>query len=352
MIMKKFPVVFLVLCCTLGNFSACSDPSRFETASKLADKGDYAGAVSYLEDKHTERNHKYYGLHGLYCSKLAIPRYRDAVHDYETLLTLGYENNYYALCELALWSYCIEEFDKAVFYGKQAEFFSEQKENQLITFVMAESYYGMGDYDGSLELYRQLAEGNDASLSDALDYNKVLSIVHGDDSLLKFWEGLDLDGLSQEERDDLCFEYAKALLELGRFCEAQDCLDKLGTSSKQSVLMPPYKSFVSFIVSGIPSSGEQPLYMDTVEKMLKGSLVVFTSVPDLELLRLSTLYFYFKQDYARAGVYCSLLKNFSMDIRSQKKILDKAEIEQYFAHDRLYLMVKEYMDAAVGLGTK
>ena len=336
--MAKRIVLFLALCCSVVIFATSSDLSRFKTAGAFIKEENYVAAVSCLEDERTERNFRYYGLHGVCCAKLPIPRYRDAIQDFETLLGMGFENNYNVFCELTQWSYFIAEFEKAIEYGRRASPFPHQTYSSLVTCIMAESYYKLGRYAESLEMFELFVKSGDALLPAFIDYNKVRSIVNDDNSLEEFWDSLGFDNLSETEKDDLIIDYAKALMELGKFDKARKQLEKVPNTSNKRFLANAYSSFLTFILSGDCSSAERLLYLNYVEETIKGRFIISNLPPDVELLKLSTLYFYFRRDYKRAGIYCSWLIRYANDIRGQAVSCNKADIECYFANDRLYLI--------------
>ena len=139
---------------------------------------------------------------------------------------MGFEDNYNVFCELTQWSYFIAKFEKAIEYGRRASLCPHQTDYSFVTCIIAESYYKLGRYAESLEMYELFVKSGDALLPAFINYNKVRSVVNADNSLEEFWDSLNFDNTSKVEKDNLTLKYAKALMELGKFDKASNLLKK------------------------------------------------------------------------------------------------------------------------------
>ena len=106
--------ILLIIYITITTFCLCSctDSKYLEKAAILAKQNDYQAALSILENKiHVKDNPKYLIAHGLCCSNISFPRYRDAIKDFDALRYTEYGKGTKSLYLLATWSYYINEYE-------------------------------------------------------------------------------------------------------------------------------------------------------------------------------------------------------------------------------------------------
>ena len=327
-------IMFFCLC-------SCSDKKYLEKAAKLANEKEYQAAVSVLEKKiHVKDNPKYLILHGLCCSELKFPRYRDAVKDFKALLNIEYEKDGKILFELANWSFHINEFEDTVFYAQKASEICDDEYSMILWLFMADSYYNLGKYDESLRIYSKMINDKEVTSFVRIDYNKVLSILNNHDYLSEFWKSINWDEQSPNEKENLIFYYAKALLEIGKIKEALQYFESVTKERVDKNSVEAYKIFCLALLDKTNVKNDECMYIKDIEEIIKGNAVVFLDFPNLELIKLSALYFYLMQDFNRFEAYCRPWVIYSKDIPLLDTSSDIDEFEMYFKNDRLFKLVK------------
>lgn len=343
--MKRNLLLIIGLTITVS-LCSCSDASYLKEASLLTRQEDYKNALAILETKVVnKRNPKYLLMHGLCCSKMKIPRYRDAVTDFKALEKTKYGEDKKVLFKISDWSFHIHEYEDAIFSASKAMPDFDAEMQSILRFFIASSYYNLGRYEESLHEYSELAKDDNATPYMLIDYNKLLSITNGDDSLVLFWDSLNLDGQKQEDKENLLFYYAKALLEIGKIEESAKCFDLLKTSSLNQKLIQVYDSFREFLLTKSSPKEQGCFYVEDIEKVLDGTVVVFLSPPDLELLKLSVIYFYFCKDYERVKMYCSLLIKWEKDLKTMYTISNIDDVRIYLKNDRLFNIAESLFES-------
>ncbi len=343
--MKRNLLLIIGLSITIS-LCSCSDASYLKEASFLTSQGDYNNALTILETKVVnKKNPKYLLMHGLCCSKMKIPRYRKAVADLKSLKETKYVENENVLFKISNWSFYIHEYEDAIFFASKAMPAFDTEVQSILRFFMASSYYNLGRYEESLYEYSELAKDENATPYMLIDYNKLLSITNGDDSLVLFWNSLNLDEKKQEDKENLLFYYAKALLEIGMIEESARYFDLLKTSSLNQKLIQVYDSFREFLLTKSSLKEQECFYVEDIEKVLDGTVVIFLSPPDLELLKLSVIYFYFCKDYERVKMYCSLLIKWEKDLEIMYTISNIDDVKTYLKNDRLFNIAESLFES-------
>lgn len=344
LIMKNTILLIIYITITTFCLCSCTDSKYLEKAAILAKQNDYQAALSILENKiHVKDNPKYLIAHGLCCSNIAFPRYRDAIKDFDALRYTEYGKGTKSLYLLATWSYYINEYEDVINYVEKALEFPEDETIMTFLLFMAESYYHLGKYEDSLNTYSKMIQYKDVTLVVKIDYHKVLSIINNHDYLSDFWESLNLENQTQKEKETLTYYYAKALLEIGKTKEALRYFETLKDPDVDKKLIESYKHICMVLINRNNLENDDCMYIKDMEDIMNGAAIVYLTPPYNELIKLSALYFYILQDYKRCKTYCTQWVRFENEMLDIT-ISDIEELKQYLKIDRLFYVIEEQLN--------